>query len=376
MNFKRFSTSDNQWYDVPYYQHKTATDTLTLPAVIYPNDTSITVGLKGNEEHTGTPTPDSPIMPEGCGERTENLAYGRINGVNISPEGIIARLGGYDVAIGHVESGVVYTVNSYVLAFYTNEPVLGSVSYDSTRIVETVGTPMTFTAPITGYVAFRLNSGEQAMLNTGSTALPYEPFGVKIPISSAGQTTPVYLGQVQTVRQIKKLVLTGEEAIYIYSGSASRIGFYIILSDMMSNARHNGFCTHFIPQITPNGSAINGVTFGAGNKYVFFTFSVDTATELNLTDIDSIKAYLAQQYANGTPVTAWYVLETAETGIINEPLMRIGDYADSLTTSVSCTAGENSFDVDTTVVPSEVTAGFSGWHPVSAAHERENGQWD
>jgi hypothetical protein len=53
MNFKRFSTSDNQWHDVPYYQHKTATDTLTLPATLYPNDTSITVGIKGNTGGVG-----------------------------------------------------------------------------------------------------------------------------------------------------------------------------------------------------------------------------------------------------------------------------------------------------------------------------------
>lgn len=56
----------------------------------------------------------------------------------------------------------------------------------------------------------------------------------------------------------------------------------------------------------------------------------------------------------------------------NAPL----DISDSLTTSIPCTAGSNSFDVDTTVAPSEVTATFEGWHPVSAAHERENGQWD
>ena len=61
------------WTDTPHYIHKTATDTLTLPAVIYPNDTSITVGLKGNEEHTGTPSPQNPVMPNGTGERTENL---------------------------------------------------------------------------------------------------------------------------------------------------------------------------------------------------------------------------------------------------------------------------------------------------------------
>jgi hypothetical protein len=55
----------------------------------------------------------------------------------------------------------------------------------------------------------------------------------------------------------------------------------------------------------------------------------------------------------------------------NAPL----DISDSLTTSIPCTAGSNTLDVQTTVQPSEVAAGFSGWHPVQNVHERENGQW-
>jgi hypothetical protein len=97
------------------------------------------------------------------------------------------------------------------------------------------------------------------------------------------------------------------------------------------------------------------------------------STDGNITDF---KAYLAAQYAAGTPVTIWYMLATPETAVVNEPLMKIGDYADSLTTSIPCTAGENTIDVQTTVAPSEVTATFEGWHPVANVHERENGQWD
>ena len=88
-----------------------------------------------------------------------------------------------------------------------------------------------------------------------------------------------------------------------------------------------------------------------------------------------VASYLAAQYAAGTPVTVWYVLETPETAVVNEPLMKIGDYADSLSTSIPTIDGANALSVGTTVQPSEVTATYHGWHPVADVHELNNGAW-
>lgn len=53
--------SSEVWHDTPHYIHNTSTDTLTtLPAVLYPNDTTATVGLKGNMEQSGTGTTTVP----------------------------------------------------------------------------------------------------------------------------------------------------------------------------------------------------------------------------------------------------------------------------------------------------------------------------
>lgn len=49
------------------------------------------------------------------------------------------------------------------------------------------------------------------MLNTGSTALPYEPYGYKLPLTVNGVEYPIYLGEVETTRKIRKLVLTGRK---------------------------------------------------------------------------------------------------------------------------------------------------------------------
>jgi hypothetical protein len=364
---------ESTWTDIPYYIHKTATDTLTLPAVIYPNDTSITVGIKGQSSQASTPTPQNPVDVNGYGERTGNLAYGRIDGVNVGSNGTIVRTDVYAVAIGSVESGKVYTINSYVLAFYTDEPTIGSMSYDGSRIVAIKGTPTTFTAPITGYVAFRVESGEQAMLNSDSTALPYEPYGYKIPILLNSQTINKYLGTEQTVRQIKKWVLTGQED-WVMSASFTG-GFYLasVTPDYMRIESGNlAACTHYVTvnQTTSVGNLTDKqLSFSSSNTQRLYI------RDINYTTAETFKTYLQQQYSNGTPVTVWYVLSSPATAITNEPLMKIGDYTDSLTTSVSCTAGENTLDVQTTVAPSEVTATFEGWHPVSDVHIYPDSSW-
>lgn len=62
------------WDDTKVRKLGTSTDTITaLPAVLYPNDTTATVVLKGQAVQSTTPTPQNPIIPQGTGERTNNL---------------------------------------------------------------------------------------------------------------------------------------------------------------------------------------------------------------------------------------------------------------------------------------------------------------
>jgi hypothetical protein len=200
-------------------------------------------------------------------------------------------------------------------------------------------------------------------LGTGDLETVGEKAGqYKIPISSANTTTPVYLGEVQTTRKTRKLVLTGEE-----TWAKSSKAFYSDVIDRYAKRSSECVCSHF-PYSTTNGICI---TTPSKMLKVF-----EAALPSGVTTSDELKAYLAAQYAAGTPVTVWYVLATEETAVVNEPLMKIGDYADSLSgINIPTTAGANTLDVQTTVKPSEVTASFNGWHPVTSAHERENGAW-
>ena len=93
------------------------------------------------------------------------------------------------------------------------------------------------------------------------------------------------------------------------------------------------------------------------------------------TTSSGFKAYLAAQYAAGTPVCVWYVLATPQTTTLNEPIRKIGDYADTVTTNtIPTTSTESTFDVDTTLKPSKVELTYHGWHPHSDK-KANNGQW-
>lgn len=356
--------ADCKKYNGSTWQHSlrkltTSTDTITtLPAVIYPNDTTATVGLKGNMTQTGTPTPQTPIQPQECGGRTGNLfdekypsisptiqympmfvGDGTFTLSSTTPQmpngaaclfliaGIVSSGAGPQNKVYNEQSITVDSSNGYITIAYRNVSV-----YDPRN--------------------------EKTMLNTGSTPLPYEPYGYKIPISSANTTTPVYLGEVESTRRIYKYEFTGSER-----WSADTENYY-----------------SFVPQTYGEGvpySAIicshcSNATNNNTGKAVFFK-----KTDFpDITTGEELKQYCSDQYAAGTPVTVWYVLATPTTGKINEPLMKIGDYADEVSNvSIPVTAGGDTISVDTTLQPSEVTINYKGWHPVQSVHERENGQW-
>lgn len=383
MNFKK--RVNGSWTDTPNYIHNTFTDTITtLPADIYPTGTTATVGLKGQMEQNGTPTPTTPIQPQETGERTRNL-FDNFDIVaqvpSISNGNLVnSALGGTTsfIKIDSDEIVLSYSINANIYLFlYDNDyQYIGYIS-------KTNGEPI-YSTSISGYsnaayCRVRVDrladfSNVNIMLNTGSTALPYEPYGYKIPISSANTTTNVYLGEVQTTRKIKKLVLTGEEN-WTYQDTYTRFMLYLQDAMFLGLRLTPIICTHYI--VINDGRSIDNIPNNAayiGGSAGFVQLFIKT--DLYTTAAD-FKSYLAQQYAAGTPITVWYVLATPETAVVNEPLHKIGDYADEVSgITIPTIAGANTIDVDTTLKPSEVSVNYHGWHPVIDIHEAENGQWD
>ena len=381
--------SSEVWHDIPHYIHKADTDTFTtLPAIIHPNDTTAIVGLKGQAVQSITPTPQNPVMPDGTGEKTGNLAkYWKP--AYVSSDGSVKanRVNGISFPV-KLEAEQTVTFTNQKTNFGRGIAIFSEFDGENftNMLYRSTNNTTTYTADSDCYVIIWGNYDNTTsmdesvfvlcgqMLNFGSESLPYEPYGYKLNISSGGTTAPVYLGEVVTTRKIKKLVLDGTEGWQFYEESRGTWQFYI------NNIGLNG---------VPTSSALSniapyGATASTRHNYEYGCYTVTSGNGIafqmegakdTFTDITSWKAYLSQQYAERTPVTVWYALATPETGIVNEPLMKVGDYADEVSNiSIPITEGTSMFSVDTTVQPSEVSVNYKGWHR-AIVHEHTNGQW-
>lgn len=170
-----------------------------------------------------------------------------------------------------------------------------------------------------------------------------------VPITCAGQTVPVYLGQVSTVRRVKKLVLDGTEN-WGYSTSGNNARVYLSISAMPESP---SLSTHYKSGAIRSYPYLNEYCINSASSIVI---GVDKSI---ITSAADFKAFLAAQYASGNPVTVWYVLAEQTTGIVNEPLAKIRDYADELHSTdaaitIPTVSGENTLTVDTTLKPSKI----------------------
>lgn len=383
----------------------TATEAIENP--LYSDGTPITAyTLKGNEEHTGTPSPQNPVMPNGVGELTDNLfnLTAWANSITSVRGNGTMSVSGTTVTLTSVDEQ-----DAYTLPYSNNAQGVYKIPVKPNTVYRTRSNPSTYarfiifenglaqsgymhttngpftTQADTTYLSIRMGVASTQPLGTtvtisdfmiseGATEKDYEPWGYKIPITNGQQTTNIYLGSVQSTRQIGKLVLDGTETLSYYAQPP----LFII----------NTPTIRFIPQVTALCTEYNynpvQVSILANSQHGDFGLQyVSVRDEYNawfnnntFATNDEFKAYLAQQYANGTPVTVWYVLATEETAAINEPLMKIGDYSDTLSnaTSIPTTEGANSITVDTTVQPSEFTATWTGWHD-SSAKEWDGSDW-
>lgn len=178
----------------------------------------------------------------------------------------------------------------------------------------------------------------------------------KIPVVTSADgteliTTPIYLdkplykigdyadtlcyAEQKAERCIKELVLTGEER-WIKS-STYKGSFYAQIVTGILSETYTAFCSHL---------AFSTLSRYAKGK---FCFNGDITKNCNLwlnqfdssTTVADFKAYLAAQYAAGTPVKVYYVMKTPETKTV-EPV------------EIPTLNGTTVIDVDTAVKPTEM----------------------
>lgn len=354
--------------DMTYYDRMRAStlmggvvQTLTgIPPLSFKADGTplISLSMKGNGSQTGTPTHDNPVMPTFCGVGTGNLWDEDYTGIS----------GDLKYAPVYVGDGS-FTLSTDTPDYSGNAPLFllsGNVTSGASTPVNGVYNGVSRTAVSSnGYItiAFRRQpepanpATHKAMLNSGSTALPYEPFGYKIPITCGGQTVPVYLGQVSTVRKIRKFVITGNENISSVTSQGVLVFLIMLPRNSMYHSSANGvICDRYISKYANQNGAIYQTNNQNGQIAI---------TDNRFADRDEFKTYLQQQYAAGTPVTVWYILATPETATVNEPLAKIGTYADELSSTdagvtIPTVKGQNTLTVDTPIQPSEMTITYKG----------------
>ena len=364
MSFKKRGSS--KWTDTPNYIHNTATDTITtLPADIYPTGTTAMIGLKGQMEQNGTPTPTTPIQPQECGERTGNL----FDKSTISSGYFAVTAGTRENSLYYCSDFIPITATTYyfqnvVGSSYQNAIVVYDANKQGLRYEKLLGG-----TEVSGAVSFqsgdayiRINCYYQTdvntvMINEGSTALPYEPYGYKIPISSANTTTPIYLGEVETTRRIKKSTVSITNIITLSNGN--KAGVFTFPNSSEYAIQQYGLCDIAEYDIARKTS---GMFYINRQNAIFIGNSNDT--------LDTLKTIY-------DGCTLWYVLETPTTGIVNEPLRKIDDYADEVSgITIPTITGANTVNVDTTMKPSEITVNYKGWHPVIDVHRFNGTSWD
>lgn len=230
MSFKKYDGS--VWQAINPKKLKGIPYTGTLPATITETKAGYLHSYKiyGNTEQTsGTPTPENPIVPSECGERTENLFD--ISQVVTNTQ-VINRGSSLKVMIPATTTGVSAatpnTLQDYCPTLNVGDEVTlslettGSAKYiylSGANISWIHGQSKTITATILSSSVIWYASGRDTeavisniMLNTGSTALPYEPYGYKLPLTSAGQSVDIYLGD--DTLSTEEYVDTGTGKIY------------------------------------------------------------------------------------------------------------------------------------------------------------------
>ena len=164
--------------------------------------------IEGNTEQNGTPSVSNPVPIYGVGDKTTNLCSTLIDNVRINIYNGVEEYANDMKATGFIPVDFVtnqyYTPSFVVPTGTTNDTYISGYDENKNYLGRTTGgitsgQPMEFQGSVdtsaVKYIRVCANMQTQdIMLNTGDTALPYEPYGYKISIVVNDSTIiPFYL---------------------------------------------------------------------------------------------------------------------------------------------------------------------------------------
>ena len=171
-------------------------------------------------------------------------------------------------------------------------------------------------------------SGEthsEIIINLGTTPLPYKPYvgmidtltipeavqtlegygkGVDDTINGGFVSNYVDLTAKKFYSQVKTYVFTGTEHWVQASSTGTSWRYYCKVPILTNGANSQAvICTH-LPRIqnnVSNTSEVGVIAGGPHTRYIYFFLDKE-----QFPDETSVKAWIAEEYANGTPVTVTY----------------------------------------------------------------------
>ena len=294
---------------------------------------NVIAGIYGESIQNGIPTPTSPIEIESVGEKTKNLlsstTYGEYNPINLDAGTFFFSVDANTDRQLHL---FLYDENKVRLGDTTNAQQLQSNGR--------YGYEITISSKAKYYMyawSGSTNKPIKPMLEEGSTATSYEPYGYKIPITVSNgtdtKTTNIYLKEPlrkireyadyldltnkKVVRYVKEDVFTGTETINLDGNNRFQYRFEKTSGD--------GLCNYYK----------NTNDKSNGSVYLIYTYAA-YFSDTRYNTVEEFKNMLATQYNLGNPVKI--VWRRHDKQIFSEESIDIPELP-SLTGNVTYTIG-------------------------------------
>lgn len=312
---------------------------LTLDAI---GKNTLDYKIYGNSIQDGTPTPENPVEIQSVGELvTEGEFSGKyvipvvvsgknlinpqttINGYRLGSDGNLFRENSYTTTdFIKVIPSKFYTRN---IGFTVTNPIC---EYDANKTFirrVTNGTDIML-SPDAHYVRTAFNSDylSNIQLELGSEATAYEPYHEPIttniyldePLRKIGDYADVIdFNRGVVERKIGYVAFDGSERWFKDNELSDTIRYYSVNNFPQRIETASDKCSHFEHRDYPAINTLDVISFSVANR----TQAVFRVSKVDFPTINSFKAWLGEQYTNGTPVTVYYALAEPTTEPISLP---------------------------------------------------------
>ena len=202
------------------------------------------------------------------------------------------------------------------------------------------------------------------MLNEGSTAIPYAPYyaggiytdGTDETLTVTDEngntqtaTMPMLLGvgDVYDIAKLVEKIKAGKVGIKVLNGTenftVSASGAMIMqIPDVAIGAQNVPLNTHFALENSATSIAVGKQRFGSNGSQIYSTNYYMKHT--TITTVPEFKAWLAAQYANGTPVIIIYPLATENPAVIEIITINFARWLNTVAVNKTNSIARNLFD--------------------------------